>query len=139
MKKLIVSLLLTLPQVVAVAQIGYTLNEVIELFGRDYEVGYNNDSIFYLFYNQVEAYKDNSQKYDLIAYFTSDKTDALCFAKTVIMPISEINHVISTYNKKYVKLSDLKWQDYESNIIYYVKAIHKDEVFTVTSILTLEE
>lgn len=136
MKNLIVTLLLCLTGMVSVAQLGYTVEEIVEKFGSKYELGYTDDSTFYMFYPKAEITKDYTSP--LFAYFTSDKKDGICIAKKLFYPLSDLNKTISEYNEKLVKESDLKWIDYEKGIIYIVK-IHRDiNLFSILSLLKID-
>lgn len=136
MKNLIATLLLCLTGMVSVALLGFSVEEIAEKYGSEYEVGYTDDSTFYLFYPNLKLSKDKTCP--MFAYFTTDKKDGLCFAKKLIFPIGELNKKIAEYNEKYVKESELMWNDYKKGIIYII-SIHRDiNLFSVLSFFKKE-
>ncbi len=134
MKSILTTLLLCLTGMVSVAQLGYSVEEIVEKYGNDYEVGYTDDSVFYFIFSQVKLYKNSDKTYPLVTYFTSDKKDGICFLKMVIYPIDEINKRITEYNEKYVKESNLVWIDYENNIKYILRVFREKQTFTISSL-----
>lgn len=93
MKSLIATLLLCLTGMVSVAQLGYSVEEIAEKYGSEYEVGYTDDSTFYMFYQDFRLSDDKTCP--MFAYFTTDKKDGLCFAKKLIFPIGDLNKKIT--------------------------------------------
>ncbi|MDI3527792.1 MAG: hypothetical protein PWR03_1975 [Tenuifilum sp.] len=136
MKRIIILLAILAFALKGEAQLGYTLEEIIQKYGDNYSVGYNSDSLFYAIFENVKAGRSD-KKTVMITLFNSDKRDAICIGKLVVYSIDEINEKVDNFNKKYVKESELVWKDYEKGITYIIDIDRNKGLFTITSLIDL--
>ncbi|GCD78683.1 hypothetical protein JCM31826_21650 [Thermaurantimonas aggregans] len=47
--------------------------------------------------------------------------DDVCFLVLILEPLSEINNNIKMLDSKFVKIGELKWKDYATNIVYRIE------------------
>jgi len=110
-------LLVILISIQTKAQLGYTKSEIIKLHGTDYKTEVALDGSVYISY--YDGFSKN-------AYFFDG--NGACNAVTNIIPAVAMNEMIKGLDKKYIKLSELKWKNYPNNIIITVVPID-DKMF----------
>jgi len=129
MKNLITITLILFSLIKLSAQVGSTKEEIIEEYGTKYITEKTDDNTPYIFY--VDEFKTKvSGKYMRYTYFyfTETKNKELkCFLRKIIEPFTELNAFVENFNNKaYVKISELKWKNYENNLIYNLEV---DDVY----------
>ena len=134
MKTALLLLTMVILSKISYSQIGYTLSEVKSTWGYNYTEDYTNgneDEKKYYIYYQEETETQNSGRYTKlrVIYFTANKSDAVCVMWALVEPISEINANIKFFESKMVKVGDLLWKDYATNLLYQI--INKDETCVI--------
>jgi hypothetical protein len=97
--------------------------------------------------NKYGSYEviDGGEDYSIIAYSTEDanyytrfyflKSDPtkICGMISMKVPPIALNGIVTNLNQKYVKLSETKWKDYVSGVIFELLEKPEREFFIVTS------
>ncbi len=119
------------------AQVGESLSDLIEVKGSKYEEGFTQandegDSLYYVSYTQ-DVLNESQEIVEITKayYFLEKASDATCIEWRLIMPIDEVNAVVRFYNNTYVKLDDMLWKDYETNVLLYLEL--DDPILIITS------
>ena len=107
----------------AMAQVGYTKQQVIQRQGTEYEIGWDDDGELILHYVH---YTHNGHKYLTYYFFNKDN---MCIASGIADSIGKANDYIKLFDKKFVLIDKLKWKDYETGLIYKMKL--NDQVCTI--------
>jgi len=121
MKKIITLTLIFLSLIGVNAQVGSTKAEIIKKYGANFEEGNTDGDTPYIVYKE-EFETEASGKYTRKSafFFTENKSkELICFTRKTIEPSSEINNFVKYYNSLgFVKINELKWKDYENNMVY---------------------
>ena len=122
MKKIITIALIFFNLITLNAQVGSTKAEIIKEFGTTFEEDKTTDDETPYIVYEKEFETNASGKYirKSAFYFTENKSkELICFLRKIIEPTSEINAFVKYYNGKgYVKINELKWKNYENNMVY---------------------
>lgn len=124
MRNLIMFFALIAVSAKAYSQIGTTLSDLKEEHANNYEVDYtgpneNGDKSFYLLINKnIESEHSGEYLQTKVFYFLEDKPDALCYMWKIFEPITETNPNVIYLNKEMVKIEEMLWKDYVTDLYY---------------------
>lgn len=142
MKNIILFILLAFFAITGMGQVGQTLSSLKAEYGSNFTDGFtdpleDNSKLYYVLYNdQLESTQSGTYTRVKSMYFESNNPDEICLFWRIIEPSSEANSNIKYFNKELVKLSDLKWKDYETNLIYTI--VVEDGLCVVTCFADFE-
>lgn len=106
------------------AQIGQTLKEVKERYGDTFSEGYTNPdedggTFYHISYEEkMETPQSGSYTRIKAMYFMENAPDALCTMWLIIEPRSETNPTVKYFNDNMIRVKDMTWKDYETNLLY---------------------
>lgn len=110
--------------------LGWTKDEIeIEMqnTGKEYELKKTEGGIEYISY-WSKVIDVNSATYNIESAYIFDSTET-CYLIKNIYPIEAINSMIKILEKNYVKIEDLKYRDYNTDLILEIKKYPKYSVF----------
>ena len=123
-KKIALPIIILLITLSSKAQLLMSKTDVTEEYGDDYKTGTTDDGKDYIFYEK-ELETDASGKYiqQKVIYFVElAEGEKFCNAWKIIEPSSEANSVVNhIMDEGLVKVDNMQWKDYETNILYHVK------------------
>lgn len=123
------------------AQIGQTLKQVKEEYGFSYTEGFttsddNSKSMYYISYNEpMSTPQSGSYSRTKAMYFLENAPDAMCMLWVIIEPASEANPTVNYFNKQMVRVKDMVWKDYETNLLYSI--VVRDGLCSITCYIDL--
>jgi len=105
------------------AQIGATKEEIIEKQGANYVEDVSDYGVdFMLYESQYKSDESGIFTRSTVMYLKKKNGVQFCYEYLIMEPSSETNAWVNFYNKKnYVKLKELKWKDYKTNLIYEIR------------------
>lgn len=122
MKKLLFSIILLISINSYSQSLGWNYNDCLKAIKNDskyteLQKKYIKKSNFYII-----AFCDLNKTNELSNnfYFTAD---SICKLLVVVYDISYINVLIDQFNKEYVKISELKWKDYKTDLYFEITKI----------------
>lgn len=122
MKKILFVLALLGIASLSSAQIGLTLKQVKDKYGINYTDGFTNDiadRMYYISYEeQMNTIQTGSYTRTKAMYFADNAPDKICIFWVIIEPASEANPTVNYLNKHMVRVKDMLWKDYETNLLY---------------------
>lgn len=111
------------------AQIGQTLKEVKEKYGQSYTDGYTDpgedgETFYHISYEEkMETTHSGSYTRIKVMYFFDNTPDSFCAMWMIIEPSSETNPTVRYFNKDMVRVKDMTWKDYETNLLYNIEVV----------------
>ncbi len=129
MKNIIMICLLFFVSVNINAQIGKTKTKIIEDNGTNYTVEeveekYKDEVSIIKYEKEVESSisEDKIKQIKKFEFFKNKETNEyICFRYAIEEPLSEINSwIIGINSEGYVRVGELKWKDYEYNVVYKI-------------------
>ena len=127
MKKILLVLALLGIVSLSNAQIGQTLKEVKERYSNAFSEGFTDseaegETLYYVSYEEeMETPQSGSYTRVMAMYFFKNEPDALCAMWIAIEPGSETNPTVNYFNKELVRIKDMIWKDYETNLLYTLR------------------
>ena len=104
----------------AQAQLTQTRAEVITSFGFPTATGTTEDGTPYIYYDKNITTVASGQYLQRKAMFftTADDGNQICYMWKVLEPSTETNWNVNYYKSQYVEIGNMRYKDFEHNIIY---------------------
>lgn len=132
MKRILLLSIVLILSIQCIAQVGMTKSEIIKKYGSNYQFVKLSDKAYALEYMSMEtSMVDEKSSVPILEQYWFHYSTDVCYTYIFVSTLNDLNYAISYYDKQYVRVGDLKWKDYRTNVVIEINIHEETETFSI--------